>query len=384
MVPLATVAHWMVASSGDGPGTETDQPVPVAPSVARASESSLRVILVGPEPELRKVPSSFTEIDPVTFVLASGADEALRALADAGARIVAVDLSLPEPALNKILDAARRGGTRTILGISRRDVPALRRRAERMALDAAVFQRRPQNAITEVIRNTLQYEVRRSPRALLATLVRLHLGGETVEGEGVNIGAGGLLVQVPRALDASAGTAHVSFDLPGRGHRIIATAKVVRISPWADGFLTGLRFEAISVADRAQVEAYVRRTLEPTDAKHDPLHRKASRSTTTGLTELRASVKDTESGRRDHFRVRDLSESGAFLYPLPAFEHALRPGSAISVLFRRGGTSLNVEGTVQRTVVRGSLEAQIFPNGLAVAFDAGSATREQIEQLLRK
>ncbi len=372
----------MVATSGDGPG-ETEETVPAVPSLELAIDTTLRVILVGPEPELRKVPQAFTQIDPVTFVLAAGPDEAIEALEAAGARIVVVDLTLPEPSLGRILEAARRGGTRTILGVSRRDVPALRRRAERMAVDVAVFQRRPRNAITEVVRNTLQYDVRRAPRAVLATLVRLNLAGDTLEGEGVNIGIGGMLVQLPRAVDGAAGAAHISFDLPGRGHRIIATARVVRVSPWADGFLTGLRFEAISVTDRAQIEGYVRRTLEPPDTKLDPLHRRAARSAATGLGELRASVKHGESGRRDHFRVRDLSETGAFLYPKPAFEHGLRPGSEITVLLKRGGVSMTVEATVQRAVVRGSLEAQLFPNGLAVSFANGRPTPDQIELLLR-
>jgi hypothetical protein len=366
-----------MVATGDGEHT-----VPESPITAASIESSLRVILVGPEPELRKVPRSFTQIDPVSFVLAAGVDDALAALASAGARIVVVDLALPEPALGQILEAARRAGTRTVLGISRRDVPALRRRAERMNLDLAVFQRRPRNAITELVRNTLQYDVRRAPRAVLATLVRINLDGEGVEGEGVNIGVGGLLVQLPRSLDGT-GLANLSFDLPGRGHRIIATARVVRVTPWADGFLTGLRFEAISSVDRAQIENYVRRTLEPPDGKLDPLHRRAARSAAAGLGEIRAAVKDKATGRRDHFRVRDLSETGAFLYPKPAFEHVLRPGAAITVLFKRGGTSISVDATVQRFVVRGSLEAQLFPNGLAVTFSEGRPSSDQIETLLR-
>lgn len=373
----------MVASSDDGPGTDAEQPSRAAASAVPEVDTSLRVILVGPEPELRKVPQAFTEIDPVSFILTPGPVEALAALAEAGARIVVVDLGLPEASLTRVLEAARSGGTRTIMGVSRRDVPALRRRAERMLVDVAVFQRRPRNAITEVVRNTLQYDVRRAPRAVLATLVRLNHAGETLEGEGVNIAVGGLLLQLPRRLDLSAGPAHVSFDLPGRGHRIISTARVVRVSPWADGFLTGLRFEVISQADRMQIDGYVRRTLEPPDPKLDPLHKRAARSAATGMTELRASVSDETSGRRDHFRVRDLSESGAFLYPKPAFEHVLHPGSTVGVLFRRGGVSLLVRGTVQRAVVRGSLEAQLFPNGLAVAFGDSRPTQDEIERLLR-
>jgi hypothetical protein len=144
-----------------------------------------------------------------------------------------------------------------------------------------------------------------------------------------------------------------------------------------------VRFDAISPADRAQVDNYVRRTLEPPDPKLAPLHRSAARSAATGLTDLRAAVTDRSSGRRDHFRVRDLSEAGAFLYPKPVFEHALRPGTTVGVLLKRGGVSLIAEGTVQRAVVGGSLEAQLFPHGFAVAFDGTRPALDEIERLLR-
>ena len=53
------------------------------------------------------------------------------------------------------------------------------------------------------------------------------------------------------------------------------------------------------------------------------------------------------------------------------------------MVLKRGGVSVAVEATVQRVVVPGSLEAQLFPSGLAVVFGGGRPSQDQFERLLR-
>src|SRR6185436_8435643 len=57
----------------------------VDPSRIRNVEA-LRVLLAGVEPELKKVPSAFSQVDPVSFLLASTAPESLTLLQEGGAR----------------------------------------------------------------------------------------------------------------------------------------------------------------------------------------------------------------------------------------------------------------------------------------------------------
>jgi PilZ domain-containing protein len=346
----------------------------------------LRVVLAGPEPEFNKVARAFDDLDPVCIVVAPSAADALKALQSGNTRLLAVDLTLPETEVVSILQAGQEAKVPVAMVVSRRDSPPLRRRVERISVEHALFQRRPRNALIEVIKNIVQYEVRRAPRATLGCAVRLELGeGKVLQAEGVNISSTGMLLAAPRELEPVQQPVHISFNLPGRSHRILATARLKRTHLEGSRLLLGVSFEAISDLDRHQVVAYVLRTLTPPDERIDPLERsrKATRSSSLSMTRLRALVMLPSSKRRDYFRIRDISGTGAFLYPKASFENRIKVGTRLQIRVAFRGGSVNLQARVHRLVIGHSLEAKLFPNGFAVEFDPPGIVETDLDRIIR-
>ncbi len=89
---------------------------------------------------------------------------------------------------------------------------------------------------------------------------------------------------------------------------------------------------------------------------------------------------------RDYpFRTRDLSEGGVFLYTRIGHLYPFTTGAELVVEIPAGEETLAVTGRVVRVVEPGSPEAERYPAGFGVRFDAiDDKTRIALRGLIRR
>lgn len=96
-------------------------------------------------------------------------------------------------------------------------------------------------------------ERRKYRRVPLPIQIHAETGGETYVVKAENISLGGMLIRAETTLEENERVT-LSFTLPGTQREIRAEGIILHVSP---GAFMGVRFESLSPADQAAIEAFI-------------------------------------------------------------------------------------------------------------------------------